>query len=425
METPVPSAAPGASPHPARLALLLGGLAMFGALSIDTIFPAFPQIGAQFGADTLAMQQTISAYLATYALMSLVHGPLSDAVGRRRVILWGIALFALSSAGCAMATSLPMLIGFRLLQGLTAGVGLIVGRAVIRDLFDGEHAQRLMSQVSMVFGLAPAIAPIIGGWLLGWSRWPAIFWFLVLFAVMLWIAVRWLLPETHPAGKRLPLQPAALAGRYAEIARSGRFRLLAFAAAFNFGALFLYIASAPAFVLGHLHMDTRSFPWFFIPVISGMMLGAFTSGRMAGRVDGAHQVAIGFGCCLAAGACNIGYAWLSPQPQLPWAVLPIMLVAFGIGLVSPIVNLMNLDLFPWQRGGASSVQAFISLVSNALIAGVWSPLVSGSTLELACGSALFTLLGWICWRLDRRRFHAERVPAGIPDAPALEPMDEL
>ena len=154
-----------------RLALLLGGLAMFGPFSIDTIFPAFPSIGAELGADKLAMQQTISIYLVAYALMSVVHGPLSDAIGRRKVIIGGLAVFAVASAGCALATDFATLLAFRVLQGLSAGVGLIVGRAVIRDVLHGDDAQRLMSQVSMIFGIAPAIAPVIGGWLLGWSRW--------------------------------------------------------------------------------------------------------------------------------------------------------------------------------------------------------------------------------------------------------------
>ena len=128
-----------------RLALLLGGLAMFGPFSIDTIFPAFPAMGAQLGADKVAMQQTISAYLLTYALMSLVHGPLSDTFGRRRVILGGLFVFLLASVGCALATDMGTLLLFRALQGLSAGVGFIVGRAVIRDARHGDDAQRLMS----------------------------------------------------------------------------------------------------------------------------------------------------------------------------------------------------------------------------------------------------------------------------------------
>ena len=114
-----------------RMAILLGGLAMFGPFSIDTIFPAFPQMAAQLGADKIAMQQTISVYLLAYALMSIVHGPLPDAIGRRRVILGGLLVFTLASVGCALSFDLKTLLFFRALQGLSAGVGLIVGRAAI------------------------------------------------------------------------------------------------------------------------------------------------------------------------------------------------------------------------------------------------------------------------------------------------------
>ena len=196
-----------------RLAFLLGGLAMFGPFSIDTIFPAFPQIGAELGADAVEMQQTVSVYLIAYAMTSVVHGPLSDAIGRRRVILGGLAIFILASIGCALSKTLATLLVFRAIQGLSAGVGLIVGRTVIRDLLHGDDAQRLMSQVSMIFGVAPAIAPIIGGWIIGWQRWPMIFWFLVGFSVLLWLATWFALPETHPPSARLSPRPGRLLSR--------------------------------------------------------------------------------------------------------------------------------------------------------------------------------------------------------------------
>jgi DHA1 family bicyclomycin/chloramphenicol resistance-like MFS transporter len=407
---------------PRRLAFLLGGLAMFGPFSIDTIFPAFPQIGAQLGADTLAMQQTISVYLIAYALMSLVHGPLSDAIGRRRVILGGLAVFVLASVGCALSRDLATLLVFRALQGLSAGVGLIVGRTVIRDLLQGDDAQRLMSQVSMIFGVAPAIAPIIGGWILGWQRWPMIFWFLVAFSVALWIATWFALPETHPPAARLPVQPRRLLRDYLGIFLNPRFHRLAAAGAFNFGALFLYIASAPAFVLDILRLDQRSFGWFFVPMISGMMLGAFVSGRTAGRMSGRRQSAIGFACCGVAVLANVAYNGLVAQPSIPWAVLPMMLNAFGIGLVFPILTLAILDMYPRQRGAASSLQAFTSLVSNALIAGVLSPWLSHDRVHLALGAVVFAFLGWAFWRWE---MHAHRVPNASPVTPALEPTDRM
>ena len=407
-----------------RLALLLGGLAMFGPFSIDTIFPAFPEMGAALGADKLAMQQTISVYLVAYALMSVVHGPLSDAIGRRRVILGGLVVFILATVGCALSTDLATLLVFRAVQGLSAGVGLIVGRAVIRDVLHGDDAQRLMSQVSMIFGIAPAIAPVIGGWILGWSHWPMIFWFLVAFSTALLLATWRALPETHPASERLAPRPRELLRGYAGIFLNPRFQRLAAAGTFNFGALFLYIASAPAFVLDILGLGQDAFAWFFVPMIGGMMAGAWTSGRIAGRVSGVAQVRLGFACCGAAVAVNLLYNLLVSEPAVPWAVLPMMLNAFGVALVFPILTLAILDMYPRQRGSASSLQAFTSLVLNAIIAGALSPLLSDDPLWLAIGAVVFALLGWAIWHWEIRA--GTRMPPGDPEyAAALEPTERL
>ena len=406
-----------------RLAPLLGFLSMFGAFSIDTIFPAFPQIGDQFGAGTLAMQQTISAYLFAYAAMSLWHGALSDAFGRRRVILVGIALFILASIGCAMSTSLPMLVGFRVLQGLSAGVGLIVGRAVIRDVLDGADAQRLMSQVSMIFGIAPAVAPIIGGWLLGWHRWPAIFWFLALFGLLLWISVMLWLPETHPRERWRSIKPRNLWRSYIAIIGNAQFRRLSISSAFNFGALFLMISSAPALVLEHFQLGPQQFGWFFIPMIAGMMSGAFLSGRLAGRMAGRRQVDIGFALNILGAALLLGYALWADPLRIPQGMMPVMLMAFGIALVMPIITLMCLDLFPEQRGAASSVQAFVGLLMNAIIAGVISPALSGKDHLLAAGALVMAVLGWLVWWLAIRKNTAVPTPPEHPEN--YEPLGEL
>ena len=406
-----------------RLALLLAGLAMFGPFSIDTIFPAFPAMGADLGADKLAMQQTISVYLIAYALMSLVHGPLSDMLGRRRVILSGLAVFVIASVGCALSTDLATLLAFRALQGLSAGVGLIVGRAVIRDVLHGDDAQRLMSQVSMIFSVAPAIAPVVGGFLLGWGRWTLIFWFLVAFSVLLLLATwRWL-PETLPPSSRLTSSPRRLLRDYAWIAMNWRFLRLALAGALNFAALFLYIASAPAFVLDLLGLDERQFGWFFIPMISGMTLGAFVSGRAAGRISGTRLAGIGFAVSAVAMVGNLAYSLLVESPAVPWAVLPMVFNAFGIALVFPIVTLAILDMYPRQRGSASSLQAFVGLVLNAVLAGVISPLVSHDARYLAALAAAFMLSGWAFWRWETGR---GRAPPDSPPPPApLEPTGQL
>ena len=407
-----------------RLALLLGGLAMFGPFSIDTIFPAFPAMAAHLGADKVAMQQTISVYLLTYALMSLVHGPLSDTFGRRRVILGGLFVFLLASVGCALATDMGTLLLFRGVQGLSAGVGFIVGRAVIRDARDGDDAQRLMSQVSMIFGIAPAIAPIVGGWILGWSAWPMIFWFLAGFSLLLMVAVIGWLPETHPPEARLKVSPRILLRDYVGIARNPRFLRLAAAGSLSFGGLFLYIASAPAFVMDLLHLDEQEFAWLFLPTIGGMVLGAFLSGRAAGRIEGTRLVKIGYTCMALAMLANVGYnAWAGDDIRVPWAVLPMMLAALGVALVFPILTLAILDMYPRQRGAASSLQAFSNLIVNAVIAGVLSPLLSHHGLHLALGMAGFVLLGWLMWQWEA---HAHQRRLACPRNPAaLEPTDQL
>jgi DHA1 family bicyclomycin/chloramphenicol resistance-like MFS transporter len=389
------------TPRRRRLAPLLAALAMFGPFSIDTIFPAFPAIARDLSASPLAMQQTISVYMIAYALMSLLHGPFSDALGRKRVILAGVAVFALASIGCALAGSIGALLAFRALQGVSAGAGLIVGRAIIRDCFEGVEAQRLMSTVSMIFGIAPAIAPIVGGWVVAFARWPMIFWLLAAFAALLClVCVAWL-PETHPPARRVPLSLDELGTTYKRIARDRAFLPLALAGTLNFNALFVYIASAPAFVLNLLKLDAQHFAWLFIPAISGLMTGSFISGRIAGKLSASATVRLGYAIMLGAALVNLATTMLLPSPRVPWSVIPIGLHAIGIGINFPTLTLLLLDRFPHHRGAVSSVQAFVSLVLSAMLAGAISPLVSGSALALAATAAGATVLGFLAWRRYR------------------------
>lgn len=386
----------------ARLTWLLAGLSMLGPFCIDTIFPAFLQMSAQLNVGPLAMQQTISVYLIAYAAMSIVHGPLSDAIGRRSVIIGGMVVFTLASIGCALAKDLPTLLVFRALQGLSAGAGQIVGRAAIRDLFHGDDAQRLMSQVSMLFGIAPAIAPIVGGWILGWGEWPVIFWFLTAFSAVLLLATWFWFPETHPPSARSPLVARSLVRDYTAIFLNPRFQRLAAAGAFNFSGMFLYISSAPVFVMEHLHLGERGFAWLFIPPIGGMVVGAYLSGRAAGRIDGDRLTAIGFGVGGVGAVLHIAYGFFADPFTIPWAVMPLFLTGLGVALVFPILTLAILDMYPHHRGSSSSLQAFTSLVVAAVVSGVMSPWLSHNPFHLALGSASLTLLGWIFWRWERK-----------------------
>src|SRR6186713_1316074 len=169
---------------------------MLGPFSIDTYLPAFTGIAKAIGASPVEMQQTLSAYLFGFAIMNLFHGALSDSFGRRPVVLAGLVVFTLASVGCALSQSIGALVSFRALQGMCSGGGIVVSRAVIRDMFPPADAQRVMSQVTIYFGVAPAIAPIVGGFLFVHADWHSIFWFLTAVGVVLWIANYKLLPET-------------------------------------------------------------------------------------------------------------------------------------------------------------------------------------------------------------------------------------
>lgn len=375
---------------------------MFGPFAIDTIFPAFPAIAADLGAGPFAVQQTISTYMLAYAVASLAHGPLSDALGRRRVILASVVVFALASMGCARAASIEALLVFRALQGISAGAGVIVGRAIIRDLYDGPQAQRLMSTVSMIFGIAPALAPIIGGWIIGVARWPAIFWFLGGFALALWLACLAWLPETHPPALRARLSWRELGGSWRAVLSDRGFYPLALAGSLNFNALWVYIASAPAVVLGHLGLNEQQFGWLFIPAISGMVTGAFLSGRLAGRASAGGTVRLGYWIMLAAALVNLAVTLALPSPRLPWSVLLVGVNAIGIGINFPTLTLLLLDRFPTHRGSVSSVQTFVSLLISAAMAGVVSPLLSHSMALLAMGALASSALGFACWGWYRR-----------------------
>src|SRR5436190_4737960 len=388
---------PHASVHPVRLAALLALLAMFGPFTIDAFFPAFHAVQDALGASAWQMQQTISVYLWAYAVMSLFHGPLSDAYGRRRVILWGVVLFALSSLGCVFAQTIGQLLFWRTMQGFCTGAGLIVGRAIVRDLYDGPHAQKVMSLITLFFGVAPALAPVIGGFVFNAAGWHAVFGFLALYGALLWVLCWKALPETHPVALRSRFAPRPLLRTYGRVSRDGRFLLLALATGFNFGAFFLYISSAPAFVQTLLGLGTLGYPWFFVPCIAGMMTGATLSNRLAGRLAPRATVKLGYAIMDMAMTLSLAYNALAPTMTIPWAVLPVALNSVGVSLVFPTLSIKMLDRYPLHRGAASSVQAFIWGIMTGVIAGVLSAQVADSGMHLALGAFALMASGLACW----------------------------
>ena len=398
------------------LAVLLAVLGMLGPFSIDTYLPAFAGIATALGATPIEMQQTLSAYLFGFAFMNLFHGALADSFGRRPVVLWGIALFTIASAGCALSQSIGQLVFFRAVQGLSTGAGIVVSRAVIRDMFLPAQAQQVMSQVTIYFGVAPAVAPIVGGWLFVHTGWHSIFWFLALVGAILWITNFRLLPETLHPSHRQPFNVRHLMRGYWALGSSPKFLLLALASGVPFNGMFLYVLSAPAFLGEHLKLEPTQFFWFFVLTISGIMGGAWLSGRLAGRIAPKRQIRHGFVIMFVVGIANVALnTVLEPHPA--WALLPIAIFSFGWALMVPVVTLLVLDLVPERRGMASSLQAFVGSTANGVVAGVISPLVMHSALGLATASLLMMCIGLTSWMYLHHRWpeigsHAGVTPGG-------------
>jgi DHA1 family bicyclomycin/chloramphenicol resistance-like MFS transporter len=382
------------------LTLVLATLAMLGPFATDTYLPSFVAIGQQFSVGPMLVQQTFSIYLFGYSLMTLFYGTLSDSFGRRPVILASLLIFIAGSIGATLAPSFTWLLVFRAMQGMSAGAGMVIGQAIVRDRLSGADAQKMIAQIMMVFGIAPAVAPVIGGLLQVTFGWRAVFAFMAAIALLLLVACRRYLPESLPPSERQPLHLGSIAGNYWKAIRHPQFLLRSLGIGFCFGGFGLYIASAASFVMQVLHLPETAFAWLFIPLITGIVLGSAVNARAAHRVS--MNVMIRSGLLVMGLACAINLLYTSLQvAAVPWAVLPVMLYAFGMALALPGMVLQTLGLFPRVRGLAASLQNFVQMLIFALVSGYLAPLLFDSAFKLAAGLAAAWCLGVLFWRAGR------------------------
>ena len=375
------------------LTFVLASLSWLGPFSIDTYLPSLPSISKSLNAPAAQVQQTMMAFLLVFAIMSLWHGAISDAFGRRRMTLIALSAFSVSSAGCALATNVHMLMFFRGLQGATAGAGMIVGRAVVRDVFEGAKAQKLMSNVATVFTVAPVLAPVLGGWFQVWFGWRSIFVFLIGLSAFLVLASYRYLPETLLHEQRQRLEVVFLARSYWKVLTQPAFLTACASMAFTSVGFFIYILSAPMFLMKHLHLRETEFLWLFGPMAAAMMLGAWISGHFAGKISGKQTIFLGYAIMTVAAVGNVALNLLFP-PSLPWSIVPVVVYVVGMCTAMPSLSLLTLDLFPSQRGLAASCQIFISLVANTAVSGFiaffWS-----TTLTLAMTELVMLIAGLV------------------------------
>lgn len=385
------------------LAMLLGMLAALLPFSVDMYLPAFSGIAQSLHATPIQMQQTLSAFLLGTGTVILFHGALSDSFGRKRILLYGVALFCFASIGCAISTSIETLFFFRFMQGMSGSVGAIVGRAVVADSFSHSDAQRLIAQIGIFFGIVPAIAPILGGWLFVYWGWRSIFWLLATISAVLFMVTLYKLPETLRRDRCVAFRFTKVAARAYKTLGNRRFMWLSVVVACPFSAMFIYIISAPVFLGKHLALAPTEFFWLYFPLISAGMLGGWVSRCVAGRLSFPAQVNIGLSVLGVASIFNVIYnALFSAGPVL--AIAPIALVSFAVGLITPCLSVSLSNMFPRRRGMASSLQSFVEVCFLVITSVLIVPIVMYSPSALAWASGGIAMTGLLAWTIYIRSF---------------------
>ncbi len=377
------------SSHMMRV-FVLASLAALAPFAIDTYLPAFHVLTNDLETTPHAIQQSLTFYLFPYAVMTLFHGAISDAIGRVDTIKIGLGIFILGSLCSAFANNVEMLWLGRILQGVGGGAGNVVARAMVRDLFQGHEAQRVMATIQMLFGIAPAIAPMIGGLLLG-IHWHSIFIFLGLYASISLIAAMKYLPETMPQSKRVSFSLTAVTQRYKTIFSDKEFLLLVIALGANFSGFFIYVLSSPIFIVDHLGLTSTQFGYLFMPTVSGMIFGSYLSKKAAGNLSHKKTIKAAYMWMGLIAILNVFFCTFF-EVNRPINIGFVALYNIGMSLAMPVLSIAALDRFEKIRGTASSGQAFIQMLLSTVSAGLLVPFLWFSPLGLSLGMMVYFIL---------------------------------
>lgn len=383
------------------LIIIIALISMVGPFSIDTYLPSFPAIEREFNINRELLLQSMGFYLVAAAFSTLIWGPLSDRYGRRRVIIVTLMLYMIASLGCALAENYTVFLASRIVQGIASSGGLVSGRAMIRDSHDSAMAQRAMSYVLMLFALAPAIAPIVGGWLDSLFGWRSIFIALALYGgIMLLFSVVYL-RETLPGSARQSIHPIPVFTTYLSTFRHARFRAAVLTLGTSFAGLFIFIAGAPQIIYEILDMNSRQFAFQFIPLTLAIISGSFIAGRLSHRWNASSIITLALWVMCAAALLNLVLTH-TVQPTAFSAILPFVGYAVGVAMLMPGITILSMDCFPTHRGSASAVQGFVQGLSAAAAASIIVPLLPEGLRGFAIGQALCIGSAMLFWRLAQR-----------------------
>ena len=389
------------APSHRRLSLVLGALAAIGPFSIDMYLPALPALGASLGASAGAVQGTLAIYFLGLAFGQVLYGPLSDRFGRRGPLFVGLGLYTLAAMACALAPDIQALTFARLVQALGGCVGMVVSRAVVRDVTDERGAVRLMAQLMLVMGVAPIIAPMVGGALLPAFGWRGIFWLLAFYGAALLVVIAGFLPETLEPARRRRDGPLAVARVWAGLLRDRRFMGHALAGGFVIGGMFAYISGSP-FVFMELHgVPSGQYGFYFGANALGIMAAGQVIARLAQRVAPARLLPVVICVPPLAGLALLG-AVVSGFGGFPALLVPLFCYVAMIGAVMPLTVALGMGPHGAVAGSASALMGTLQFAIGAGAGALLGALQDGTAVPMAAVIAGCGVAGWTVRRVLAR-----------------------
>lgn len=376
-----------------RAALVLGLLSAIGPFAIDMYLPALPSIGQSLSAPMNAVQATLMAFMVAMGIGQIVYGPVSDMVGRKRPLYFGLVLFGLGSVGCALAPDIQTLVALRFVQGLGACAGVVISRAVVRDLHTGHDAARLMALLMLVFSVSPMLAPLAGSLLIAWAGWRSVFWAITVIAVLVLALVVSSLDETRPASRRVDSGWRSAIRGYGVLLRDGRFLGLVGVGAFGVSGFFTYLANSPFVFIDHFGLTPREYSLAFAANAASFIGFSQFTGRLGRRFGLARLVRLavsGHAACMGA----LLVLGLLGVDRLDLTV-GLLFAGFGfLGLVMPTVAVLALDRHGAIAGTASALLGTLQFVTGSLVMAVVGGFVDGTALPMMAGIGACALLAF-------------------------------
>ncbi|MDW8123976.1 MAG: multidrug effflux MFS transporter [Geminicoccaceae bacterium] len=382
---------------PRGLLLVLPALVAFQAISTDLYLPALPAIGRALGAGVAEVQLTLSLFLVGFGVAQLAWGPASDRWGRRPLLLLGTALYTFASLACAAASSIETLTAFRVVQAIAACSGVVLGRAVVRDLFEPVAAARVLAYLGTAMALAPILGPILGGWLTLAFGWRATFAALALFGALAFTGVLFAVPETNRRKDPSAVRPRVLLANYRGLFADRLYLARVAVAALGYAGIFTFISGSPHVLIDAAGLRPDQYGLCFAAGVAGWMGGTFAAGRLNARLGLPGLLAIGTRTSAVAAILGLGLALASP-PSWPALVFPMFLFMAGAGFTLPTAMALAIGPYPDKAGLASALLGFLQLLFAALVGFVVSGLYDRTAVPMMAILSLASLAGLLTAR---------------------------